>query len=164
MHILHSAALLWMVIALSASGKARAQEATGPTTALSPELRTAFVAEMQRLDVGLQKVVSALARADWAGLEHQSHEIAGAFILEQRLSAKQREELHRALPPAFLALDAAFHARAGKLARAARDRDADLAAFHVYRLIDACASCHAQYAGHRFPDAAGPSSAGEHRH
>jgi hypothetical protein len=130
-----------------------AQSHAGPTTTLSPELRVAFIAEMQHLDTAIQRVVSEVARADWAALERTALEVKGSFILEQRLSAEQLAELHRVLPEAFLALDRDFHAHAERLAAAARKADAELAAFHTYRLIDACASCHARYARHRFPGA-----------
>jgi hypothetical protein len=133
------------------AAQASAQVPGGPTTALSPELRAAFIAEMQHLDTGLQRAVSALARADWAALERTAVEIKGSFILEQKLDAQQLAELHRLLPEPFLELDREFHARAERLAAAARSADAELAAFWIYRLTDACASCHAQYAKHRFP-------------
>jgi hypothetical protein len=139
------------LLVLSSPGRAGVQSAAGPTGALSPELRAAFIAEMQHLDAGLQRAVSAVARADWATAEQTAREISGSFILAQRLSAAQRAELHRVLPEPFLALDREFHARAERLAAAAKSGDAELAAFYTYRLTDACVSCHARYAQHRFP-------------
>lgn len=154
-----------LLIALAAfawAAQAGAQAPGGPTTALSPELRAAFIAEMQHLDTGLQRAVSAVARADWVTLERIAGEIKGSFILEQKLSAEQMAELHRLLPEPFLSLDREFHARAERLAAAARTGDAELAAFWTYRLTDACASCHAQYAKHRFPDFG--AAPGAHHH
>ncbi|MBW2279527.1 MAG: cytochrome c [Deltaproteobacteria bacterium] len=143
---------LTLALALCASPtSAAAQSTEDPTASLSPALRETFVAEMRHLDTGLGSAVSALAHADWAALEHTALEIKNSFILKQRLSPEQKAELHRVLPPAFLALDRRFHARAQRLADAARSADAELAAFHVYRLTEACGSCHAQYAKHRFP-------------
>lgn len=134
----------------------------GPTAALSPELRAAFVAEMQSLDSSLQRAVSAVARAEWAAAERAAHEIKGSFILEQRLTAAQLAELHRVLPAPFIALDRAFHAQAERLARAAKSADAELAAFSTYKLTEACISCHAQYAQHRFPGLSAPSTVHHH--
>jgi hypothetical protein len=153
--LLTTAALTWpAVISADSPG--------GPTTALSPELRAAFVAEMQHLDQGLQRAVSAVARADWPAVERAAREIKGSFILEQRLSADQLAELHRVLPEPFLALDRAFHERAERLAVAARSVDVELATFLTYKLTEACISCHAQYAQHRFPGLSAPTA--DHHH
>jgi hypothetical protein len=129
---------------------------------LSPELRAAFIAEMQSLDSSLQQVVSAVARADWAAAERAAHEIKGSFILEQRLTPDQLAELHRVLPPPIVALDRAFHAQAERLAGAAKRADAELAAFSAYKLTEACISCQAQYAQHRFPGLSAPSMVHHH--
>lgn len=155
----------WLLAALAGCAVARpagGEAAAGPTAALSPELRAAFVAEMQHLDTSLQRVVSAVARADWATVERTAREIAGSFILAQRLGPEQRAELHRILPEPFLALDRRFHLQAERLARAALAADGELAAFYVYKLADACVSCHAQYAGHRFPTASPPPAPDHH--
>lgn len=154
-------ALAAMLVIVSPE-RAGAQPAAGPTAALSPELRAAFIAEMQNLDAGIQRAVSAVARADWAAAEQTAREISGSFILEQRLSAAQRAELHRVLPEAFLALDRDFHAHAERLAAAAKAHDGELAAFTTYRLTDACVSCHSRYAQHRFPALAPAPEAHHH--
>jgi hypothetical protein len=125
---------------------------------LSPELRAAFIAEMQNLDSCLQRAVSAVARADWVAAERTAAEIKDSFILKQRLSAAQLAELDKVLPAPFLALDRRFHEQAERLAAAAKSADAELAAFSTYKLTEACVSCHAQYAQHRFPGLAAPDS------
>lgn len=155
----------WLLIVLSCctwSPHARAQSAASPTTGLSDELRAAFIAEMQNLDTGLQRTVSAVARADWATAERTAREIKGSFILEQRLDPAQLAELHRVLPEPFLALDRELHARAERLAVAAKAADAELAAFYLYKLTEGCVSCHAQYARHRFPGFSPPTEAHHH--
>jgi hypothetical protein len=148
----------WLVVLACCAGSwnAGAESPAGPTAALSPELRAAFIAEMQHLDAGLQRAVSAIARADWATAERTAREIRGSFILEQRLDPEQLAELHRVLPEPFLALDRRFHAEAERLGAAAKAGDAELAAFFAYKLTEACVSCHAQYAPQRFPAAAPP--------
>jgi hypothetical protein len=156
--------LTWVLATLvlfAGSARVSAQPPGGPTTELSPELRAAFIAEMQHLDTGLQRAVSAVARADWAVAERTAHEIRGSFILEQRLSAEQLAELHRVLPEAFLALDREFHGHAERLALAARRADAELAAFYTYQLTNGCVACHGRYARHRFSGLA-PAPEAEH--
>jgi hypothetical protein len=150
------------VVFLVWSQHVSADPAEGPTTGLSPELRAAFIAEMQSLDASLQRAVSAVARADWVAAERAANEIKGSFILEQRLSSEQLAELHRVLPAPFLALDRSFHGQAERLAAAAKGADAELAAFSTYKLTEACVSCHAQYAQHRFPGLSAAPSAVHH--
>lgn len=150
------------VLGFVGAAPASAQPAEDPTTKLSPALRAAFIAEMQQLDTGLQQVLSAIARADWATIERTAHKIESSFILEQQLSSEQQEELHRVLPEAFLALDRKFHGDAARLAAAAKHADAELAAFYTYRLIDGCVTCHSQFARQRFPGLAAPAEALHH--
>jgi hypothetical protein len=155
----------WLLVALAFCawpGPASGQSAAGPTVGLSPELRAAFIAEMQHLDTGLQSAVSAVARGDWATAERIAREIRGSFILEQRLSPEQLAELHRVLPEPFLALDRQFHLQAERLAVAAKAADAELAAFYTYKLTEACVACHAHYAEHRFPGLAPPPRTHHH--
>lgn len=156
------ALLALVLLFLSASGLAAAESALAPTQALSPELRAAFIAEMQHLDHGLQAAVSAIARADWPAVEKIAGEIKGSFILEQKLDAEQLAELHRVLPEPFLALDRQFHAQAERLAHAAKARDGELAAFYAYKLTDGCVSCHSQYARHRFQAVTPPPDVHQH--
>jgi hypothetical protein len=155
----------WVLVAaavLAWSGHVSAEAAGGPTTRLSPEVRAAFIAEMQNLDSCLQRAVSAIARADWVGAERTAQEIKGSFILEQRLRPEQLAELHKVLPAAFLALDRSFHEQAARLAVAAKNADPELAAFSTYKLTEACVACHAQYARHRFPGLAAPKAVHDH--
>jgi hypothetical protein len=122
-----------------------------PVLELSSSLRALFVAEMQQVDRGFQRIALALPRGDWPAVEEGARLILHASLLEQKLSDEQREELLRALPEDFLALDSRFHRAADKLASAARAPDADLVALHFSRLAEACVTCHATYATGRFP-------------
>jgi hypothetical protein len=162
MSVLQRGGVLVAVGFLVGSPLAWSESREGPTTRLSPELRAAFVAEMQNLDSALQRAVSAVARADWASAERVGNEIRGSFILEQRLTPDQLTELHRVLPAPFLALDRAFHAQAERLTLAAKSADAELAAFSIYKLTEACISCHAQFAQHRFQGLSPPDAVHHH--
>jgi hypothetical protein len=147
--------------ALLAAAAAAQEEAQPPTPAapppfepvleLSTSLRALFVSEMQQVDRGFQRIALALPRGDWAAVEEGARLILRASILEKNLSDEQREELLRALPEDFLALDSRFHRSAEKLASAARSRDADLVALHFSRLAEGCVTCHDTYATGRFP-------------
>jgi hypothetical protein len=122
-----------------------------PVLELSPSLRAAFVATQQQVDRGYQRIALALPRGDWSGVEEGARGIQRASLLEQKLSDEQRDELLRALPEDFLALDARFHRYAEKLVGAAQRGDSDLMALYFAKLSESCVSCHDTYATGRFP-------------
>jgi cytochrome c553 len=134
-----------------------------PTEALPPKLREMLVAEMRQLDGALAGLTSAVAAGDWRAVEQTAKRMQGSYILKQKLSDTEVEVLHAALPRDFLALDDRFHARAGKLAHAAHERNAELAVFYTARLLEDCVHCHGAYAAKTFPGLASEPSA-SHRH
>ena len=128
------------------------QAPTASTTlALSAGLAALVSDEMLAIEEGLGVLMPAIAAGDWQLVVQTAERIEKSYILAQRLTAEQLEELERVLPPRFEALDSAFHGSAGKLARAARERDAELAVFHSYKLMETCVECHATFASTRFP-------------
>lgn len=118
---------------------------------LSPELFELLRTEMRALLVGAQSLPVGIATADWKSVADTSAKIRGSYILEQKLTPAQKKELSIALPEHFKRLDSHFHLEAGKLEAAALNHDAQLSAFHYYRLIESCTACHMQYAPSRFP-------------
>ena len=130
---------------------------------LSADVMALLRAEMRELTTASQALVPAIAGGDWASIERISGQIRDSYVMAQSLTPAQREELETRLPDHFKALDADFHNRASKLAAAAEARDADLAAYQFSRLLDTCTSCHARYAGSRFPGFSSPRS-GHHPH
>lgn len=78
-------------------------------------------------------------------------QIRASYILDKELTAAQRKELNISLPEHFKRLDADFHLEAKKLEIAAKTHDAQLSAFHFYRLLETCTACHAMYAASKFP-------------
>lgn len=118
---------------------------------LSPELMELLRAEMRALLTGIQSLATGIATADWSSVADTSAQISASYILDQKLTPAQREELGTSLPEHFKRLDSEFHLEAEKLEAAATNHDAQLVTFHYYRLIEACTTCHAQYAVSRFP-------------
>jgi hypothetical protein len=152
--------LLWMSLAPAHS---QPPVAADGDVRLSPDLRELLRAEMREIATGTQTIALALATADWNTVVNTSAKIRSSYILEKRLSAPQRRELERVLPDRFKALDAHFHARAQKLGAAAAAHDAELAAFHFYRMVESCATCHSGYAKSRFPGFS-PDKPASHAH
>ena len=137
---------------------------TNQELALTPEVRELLRAEMREVATGTQQLAVAIAGADWATVAATAGRIRASYIMAKRLSPGQRTELERALPGRFKLLDAGFHERAGRLAAAATAHDAELTAFHYSRLVEACTTCHAEFARTRFPGFAPPAEPEHHHH
>jgi cytochrome c556 len=144
---------------------AHAQQAGAPTTnlQLSPGLMKLLRTEMRAILEGVQSMPADIATANWQGVAHTSAQISASYILDQELTPAQRKELQTSLPEHFKRLDGNFHEQARKLEAAARNHDAQLSAFHYYRMLESCTACHSHYAPNRFPGFA-PASKGHHGH
>jgi len=118
---------------------------------LSPDLMEMLRAEMRALLAGVQSLPAGIALADWKSVATTSAQIRASYIFEKKLTTAQRKELSTSLPEHFKRLDADFHLEARKLERAAANHDAQLSAFHFYRLLETCTACHAIYARMKFP-------------
>lgn len=118
---------------------------------LSPNIRAALIEEMQSLQRDMQLITAAIPGGEWDKIEQAARRIRGAFILEQKLGAADKEALEKALPDGFLLLDERLHADAEHLAMAAREGHGDAVVFLTARMLDGCVSCHARYAPVRFP-------------
>ena len=113
---------------------------------------------------GISIIAPALAAGEWDAVASQAQKIQHSYILNQRLSADDAHELERLLPEEFKSLDGLFHARAAALAGAATQHNSDLSLHHYSRLLEACISCHSQFARSRFPDLAQVPSEHQHVH
>lgn len=151
-----------LLAGLSAGAEERAP--AGHALELSPGLTALLRAEMGHILEGVQSIPAGIATADWKSVADTGAQISASYIFNSKLTPAQRHELHSALPAHFQRLDASFHAEADKLATAARSHDAQLTAFHYYRMLDTCTACHALYAGERFPGFAPATPADHHHH
>lgn len=156
-------ALLMLLLGAGAAAPVAGSE----TLTLSAELRALLQAEMREIAAGVQTITLALATAEWQAAEAAAIRIRDAYLGHEKFPQAQREEMQRVLPAGFRAIDAGFHERADRLARAAAARDGELAAYHLFRLNETCIACHSQYVGYRFtgfPGAAPQADKPEHRH
>lgn len=129
---------------------------------LSPDLRNLLRAEMREIASGIQGVAMSLATADWKSIQKTSAKIRASYIMENKLTPTQADELNKVLPEQFKRLDAEFHQRAEKLRLAAVERDSELVVFHYSRLLESCGQCHSAYASKQFPGFAIPTSHDHH--
>lgn len=150
--------------AVLSAGLAQERHAAGSgALALSPKLRAALIAEMAALKGGATELSVSLATGEWDKAARVAERMRDSYILKQQLSAEEREQLHRVLPAEFLALDERFHRHADALARAAADRDHELALFYFSRMMEGCVACHARYAAHTLKGFA-PAASRPHAH
>lgn len=119
--------------------------------ALSPDLRTLFRQEMAGLQGAMLELLPAVVAGEWENVAAVARRIQDGFVLAQQLTPAQRLELHERLPDGFLELDGEFHELAGGLAVAAHELRSELVPFYVYKLTDACVTCHSRHATERFP-------------
>ena len=100
----------------------------------------------------MKLLVAAIISGNWDQASDIGSKIHDSYILKQKLTKAQAEELHRTLPVSFQEMDQVLHRYAAKLARAAKNKNAELTVFYFYKMTDACLGCHTRYATHRFPD------------
>jgi hypothetical protein len=133
------------------------------TAALSAETRALIVQEMQAIDSSMAHIHAALVTGDHERIQREARAMHDSFVLQQALRPEQRAEI-MAMTPAFIDMDRAFHALAGRLADAADARDPALERFWFQELTRACQSCHADHARARFPGLREPSALESHGH
>lgn len=129
----------------------RSSDASNVEFRLSPELMLLLVAEMRAVQEGMMSLIPAISSGNWTEMAEIGMNLHDSYIMKQKLSKSQIEELHQSLPAGFQELDHSFHHSAGMLARAADEKNADVVNFYFFKLNEACVSCHSKFATHRFP-------------
>jgi hypothetical protein len=122
-----------------------------PAIHLSHDLKVILNQEMNEIEQGMIKIIPAISAGNWEKITKIAKKIKNSFILKQKLTEKQIEELHHSLPTEFIEMDHSFHSTAGKLAHAALEHDDELVNFYFYKLHSQCLNCHSKYASERFP-------------
>ena len=129
---------------------------------LSPGLLALLNQEMGLIQQAIMDMVPAIAAGEWDKVSALGQKIKESFILKQKLTGAQKEELHRVLPQQFIEMDMDFHKSAGMLAHAAEMKNADVVNFYFYKMNAACVSCHGKFAAERFPGLAKGVEEGHH--
>ena len=149
--MIRALAALSLVMAGSVYAQHSETDAGHHELALSAELLELLRAEMREVATGMQAIPVSLAMADWHQIHLAATKIKSSYILKQSLTENQLAELKQVLPESFKEIDGEFHLRAGKLAEAAKERNAEGVAFQYSRMLENCTSCHSMYAQERFP-------------
>lgn len=133
-----------------AQDHAAPKAAGAPALSLSPKLRAALVAEMAGVKEGVAELSASLAMGEWDAAARRAERVRDSYIMKQKLTRAELEELERALPTDFAEMDDAFHRHAEGLAHAAKARNYELAVFYFSKMMEGCGNCHARYATHVF--------------
>lgn len=164
------AGVLFLIICIPSLSQAEnktpigAQKTVSGVEALSPGLRELLVEEMVALEDGMMSIIPAYASANWSEIAETADRMEKSYILKKNLTDEQKKELHTSLPGAFIKLDQHFHYLAGMLNHAAKSQKPELVGFYFSELVESCATCHADYATHRFPAFVSEKQAEEHSH
>lgn len=118
---------------------------------LSSQLRVVLSQEMIALEKGMKEIFSSMIAGDYEKIEKTAGNIKNSFILKQKLTQNQKEELHTKLPEAFLALDNTFHNDAEMLEHVANIKNPELTSFYFNKMTNECVSCHQSFAQEKFP-------------
>ncbi len=156
-----------LLIPLSLSAETPVSSEAPPAGAalqLPDDIRVLLNQEMQAIRKGMEALVFDVASGNWEAIRKTGDDIRSSYIMAQRLNEHQRHQLHEALPDGFKQLDNKFHHYAGMLSHVAEERDIELVHFYVYKMNEACTSCHARFAQDRFKAFAAPNRHERHSH
>jgi hypothetical protein len=143
----HTIVVVIGVLAIFAG--ANAADPVGPK--LTPRLKSLLADEMQQVAEATGDLALAIAAGDHATVNRLAGAVRDSFILKQSLTEQDKKDLMSAVPVGFVTLDRNFHGLAGKLAGQADRQNTELQNFYFSRMLEACTSCHAQFATDRFP-------------
>ncbi len=151
-------------IALSFIAFVPVVQADSSVESLSPELRALLKKEMIALQTGMQSILPAYISGDLDEVAHIAKKAKNSFILKQKITEDQKQELKTKLPESFIKMDAKFHKYAGMLEHVAEKKNTELVGFYYSKLTESCVSCHTEYAKHRFPKLDINTNQSKHHH
>ncbi len=99
----------------------------------------------------MKQLLSHLIRGQKTGAARVSMDIHERFVLKQQLSKKELKKRQDLLPEEFVKLDRIFHKQARQLSDAAKAGNFDRAMSIYNNMTAGCVTCHARFAGNRFP-------------
>jgi len=159
-----SVSLLLPVSGLAENESHQAEPQAANRIQLSAELHHLLSQEMVAIENGMKDLIPAIAAGEWGRVSSIAQNISNSFIMKQKLTQAQKEELHLNLPLRFIEMDQDFHKSAAMLAHAAEMKNAEVVNFYFYKLNNACVECHAKYATQRFPALARSTDEDSHQH
>lgn len=142
--------LLFIVPTLWANQEHAQHTAPIGISTLSEHLRVVLNEEMLALEKGMKEIFSSMIKGEYEHIEKIATAIQHSFILEQKLSSQEKEELHTKLPENFIVLDRTFHNDAQMLQYVANAKNPELTSFYFNKMTNACVTCHQNFAQEKF--------------
>lgn len=118
---------------------------------LPPKIRGLLIQEMQGILEASQQIQAALVQGHHETVARKAQAIHDSFIMDQQMTAEDKQTLRDTVPKAFLQRDEALHELSASLAEAARSQDTKRELQQFSEMTQACVDCHSKYATGRFP-------------
>ena len=120
------------------------------TRTLSTELRGLLSQEMNYIKNGMNLMLNAIIANDFEELGEIAKKIEHSYILKQKLTSQQKQEIREKLSKKFIEYDQEFHSTAQELASFAEFEDRENVLQSYSSMINQCVRCHENFATHRF--------------
>ena len=150
--------LVATVLAMGVFATASADQSgnTNVGAQLPPKVRGLLIQEMQAILEASKQIQAAIVQGHHETVARKAQAIHDSFIMDQQMTAADKQALLATVPDAFLERDAALHELSARLAEAGRDRDTARQLQQFSDMTQGCVGCHSRYATARFPDLATP--------
>lgn len=118
---------------------------------LPPKVRDLLIQEMNAVHGATTKIMSALVMGHSNVVAENAQAIHDSFIMKQKMTEEDKAALLNTVPAQFVEQDRAFHQLSALLAQAAGEENHTQQVKYFSKMIDACVTCHSQFARGRFP-------------
>ena len=119
-------------------------------SAPSKELQGVLSQEMQYIKSGMDEMLYAIITNDFQAVSKIARTIEHSYILKDKITEKQKEELKKSFPMKFFEYDMEFHESAQSLADFADFDDRKNVMESYSNLLNQCVRCHESFATFRF--------------
>lgn len=141
------------ILAMGVLATASAEQSGGINVGshLPPKVRGLLIQEMQAILEATQQIEAAIVQGHHKTVAAKAQAIHDSFIMEQQMTAADKQSLLATVPKRFLERDKALHELSAELAEAGRDRDTARQLQQFSEMTQGCVGCHSRYATSRFP-------------
>ena len=148
MKVLFCVLLLFWIAPLFAAN----EDASRYMSVKLPEDISELLKKEMNMILNEMKVLSQdVAMGNFESVEKSGRALQNGYIMKQKLTSEQKSILMQRLPKAFKELDYNFHRQAGLMADAAKQHNAELVNFYIFKMNEGCVACHSRFAVERFP-------------
>ncbi|MEQ5813975.1 hypothetical protein J3362_00555 [Marinobacter sp. NFXS11] len=143
-----------LILSLTVSFAAAAAEPVTPK--LTEKLDRLLREEMRSIQSAMGQIHSAIVMGQHGIVANHAEQIHDSFILQQKLTEQDREDLMSTVPKGFIDLDKEFHQLSASLAEAGRGKNTNEQLRLFTEMTGNCVQCHSTYVSDRFPGVSAP--------